>query len=713
MANEGRGKGILNIFKQSYTGIAIVVVVLTLILPMPKVIIDLCMIINMALAITILLVTVYTPRASNFSTFPRMILVQTIFGLGLNISSTRLILTADPVVRGGKIGGQSAMVQAFANVVTGGNNLVIGFVIFVILIVVQVVVVTKGATRISEVQARFSLDSMSQKMFDIDNRLNSGSIDADEAERLKTALRQEIDFYSTMDGASKFVSGNVKAGIFITVVNLIGGFIVGMVMNNLTFQDAMKVYSTLTIGDGLLSQLPAIMISFATGLLVTGQKTDEDFGSKLAEEFTADGRIYEILGIFLALTGIVLRNDTQYLLLPIGALFVYAGFRLVRRNKIRAEENQREKEAAKAGPQQGQGGIDADSIADLDPLSLELGHGLLSLVDANAGAEMVKRVKKIRQEAALDMGMTVPGIRIQDNLTLDANEYQFKINGIVVGKATARIGYYMCMDTGAVITPMEGERTKDPTFGMDAIWVPEDRRAEAEEAGYVAIDTATIISTHITEIIRANASDILGLKEVSKIMENVKSKNPTLHSEIMDTAKYTYVEIEQVLKHLLEERVSIRNITGILETLARYSVPNMRNPWFLTEKVRETLAKQICEQYADDNKKLYVMVLSAEWSEKFKAHEFVPNDGSRPNVAFDGADNRRLYASINTAMAKVNGRMPIILCPAAVRILVKNALTNMVPGIVVISENEVFAAGRSVGIEVIAQIEEQVEEVVM
>lgn len=714
MANESRGKGILNIFKQSYVGIAVVVVILCLFLPMPKLLIDLAMIINLSLAITILLVTVYTPRASNFSSFPRMILLQTMFGLGLNISSTRLILTASPKLVGGRIPGQSSMVQAFANVVTGGNNLVIGFVIFIILIVVQVLVVTKGATRISEVQARFSLDSMSQKMFEIDNRLNAGSIDADEADELKKALNREIDFYSTMDGASKFVSGNVKAGIFITVVNLIGGFVVGMVMNGLSFQNALSIYSNLTIGDGLLSQLPSIMISFATGLLVTGTKSDEDFGEKLAEEFTTDGHIYEILGIVLALSGIVLRNATQFLLVPMGLIFYFTGFRLAKRNTAKAQAKQREDEARKGGEKGNSGATqDNEIIADLDPLSLELGYALLTLVDSNSGAEMVERVKKIRREAALDMGLVVPKIRIQDNLTLDPNEYQFKVNGMVVGKASARVGYYMCMDAGGVITKMEGERTKDPTFGLDAIWVPEEKKQEADEAGYTVVDTPTIISTHITELIHSHAAEILGIKEVSQIMESVQQKNPVLYKEVMDTAKYTYVEIERVLKNLLEERVSIRNIMGILETLANYSNPQMRDVWFLTDKVREGLARQICEQYADEEKKLHVMLLSQDWSEKFMAHKFTPSDGSRPSVAFDNVDNRALYASVNTALTKIAGHYPIILCPAPVRLLVRSALQNLIPGLVVISENEAYGAGKNINIQVIANIEEAAEEVVM
>lgn len=309
MANENRGK-VLNFIQQNIPGVAAVVVVLMLIIPLPKSFIDFFMILNLALSVIILLVVIYTPRASSFSTFPRIVLFATLFGLGINISSTRLILVS-PARASGYSSSQSAMVQAFANIVTGGSNVVIGMVIFIILIVIQVLVITKGAGRVSEVAARFTLDAMSTKQFDIDNQLSQGYITEDEAKIMKEELRRDIDFYQNMDGSSKFVSGNVKAGIFITVINLIGGFIVGMVNNNMSFTDALSVYSVLTIGDGLLSQLPSLMLSFATGILVTGDKSGETLTDKIKKEFSIDGIIYEIVGAFLALMGIALRNHTQ------------------------------------------------------------------------------------------------------------------------------------------------------------------------------------------------------------------------------------------------------------------------------------------------------------------------------------------------------------------------------------------------------------------
>ncbi len=709
MANEGRGK-VEGFIRHNYVAVAAVLVIFILFIPIPKILIDLCMILNLAFAIIILLAVLSTPRASDFQTFPRIILFQTLFGLGINIASTRLILSAKTIANGIS-NEQSAMVQAFANIVAG-NNIVIGFVIFIILIVVQVLVVTKGAGRVSEVAARFSLDSMSQKFFDVDNRLNSGIIDDQEAMRLKDSIRKEIDFYSNMDGSSKFVSGNVKAGIFITVVNLIGGFIVGMRMNSMSFADALKTYSILTIGDGLMSQLPSIIISFATGLLVTGTKSDEELGEQIRQDFTRDGYTYQIVGAILIVTGIALRSGTQWLLLPVGIFFIYIGFRMARKQAKEKEKIRQQEEAQKATNQSGTNSPESEKISLIDNLSLELGYALIPLVSKEKGAELLERITRIRNEAKLDMGFLIPKIHIQDNMTLDPNDYSFKIKGIEVGHANIRLGYYMCMDTGSVITPLKGEKTKDPAFGMDAIWLPEDQRQEAEEAGYVVVDPPTIIATHITELIRANAAKMLGRQEVSSIIDTVKEKNPVLVDEVLNTAKLSYGTIQKVLQNLLEENVSIRDIVTILETLANYAGIS-DNPWDLTAKVREALGLQICLQYADpDDKKIRVMQLSEEFAELIQANAYYPPDRSKPQVAFDPIDRRKWISSVSASLARVNEKhyQPIILCPGIVRQLVKSALEREMPGIVVLSDAELMAAGRTISVEVIDKIEELKED---
>ena len=468
------------------------------------------------------------------------------------------------------------------------------------------------------------------------------------------------------------------------------------------FTDALNTYSTLTIGDGLTSQLPSLIISFATGLLVTGTKSDESLDQQLKTEFTGDGHIYEIVGAVLIVAGIALRGGTQMLLLPVGALSIFIGYRMTR-DKQRQELAQKQEKAQKDSKQTAS---KEEPIVMLDPLSLELGYALIPLVDQEKGAELLERISRIRVEARHDIGLDIPKIHIQDNMTLEPNDYSFKIAGIEAGHSSVRVGYVMCLDTGSVTEPLDGEKTKDPAFGMDAIWLPEDRRGEAESAGYVIVDPPTIISTHITEIIRNHAAELLDRQAVSVILDTVKKNNPVLVSEVLETAKIPYGIIEKVLQNLLEEKVSIRNYVRILETMANYAQVTQNNIWDLTQKVREALGLQICMQYADDNKKLHVMRLSQELSELIAEHAYYPSDGSKPYVALDPVDRRRWVQAVSASLAKVSqlGYQPIIISVAAVRQLVRSSLEKEMPGIAVISDMEVYAAGTGVSLEIIDEI---------
>lgn len=711
MANENKGN-ILSILRKNFPGVVAVVVICVLVIPLPKVLIDLLMIVNLAVAVTILLTVIYTPRASNFSSFPQVILFVTLFGLGINIASTRLILSAEGSSIQALHATQSAMVQAFANIVAG-NNLVIGFVIFIILIVVQVVVITKGAGRVSEVAARFTLDSMSVKQFDIDNQLASGSITDEQANRMKEELRRDIDFYSNMDGSSKFVSGNVMAGIFITVVNLVGGFIVGMVQRKLDFQSSLNLYSTLTIGDGLISQLPSLMLSFATGILVTGDKSDDTLGTKIVSEFSIDGAIYEIVGAVLLLLGLVFRAGTQFLLVPVGAGLIWYGYSLAKKKQVETLKAKEEEMAKTAAGKTAEGtNAEQDSVAHLDPLSLELGYALIPLVDKDKGAELLERISRIRRETALDLGLPVPKIRIIDNMNLDPNEYSFKIRGIEAGRCKIRLGYYMCMNTGAVTEELKGEATRDPAFGMPAIWVPETERADAEQAGYAVVDPPTIVATHITEIIKNHAAEILGREEVSVLIKDTEKTNPIVVDEVLNGAKrkFTYGELQEILQGLLMEKVSIRNMVTILETVSRYGSV-IGNPWELTEKVREALGTQICMQYVDADSRLRVVNLSQSWQQKILDKAQYPQDGSKPFVAFDPVDGRRWIKAVSDTIQGVRtmGYLPVIMCSSVVRLLVHYAIEREMPGLVVISDKEILAAGNSIALEVLGEIADEGE----
>lgn len=690
---------------------AAILVILMLLIPVPGIFLDILMIGNIALSVIILLVVLYTPKASDFSSFPRVILFATLYGLALNVCSTRLILTRAFETGYAKFPG--SMLKAFSSIVTGDSisnpstrGLVIGMVIFIILIIIQTIVITKGATRVSEVAARFSLDAMNNKFFAVDSELSSGYITDEQARDKKAAIQRDIDFYSSMDGASKFVSGNVKAGIFITVIDLIAGIITGVSIGNLDLSTASGIYSRLTIGDGLLGQLPSLLISFATGLIVTGNSSSENLGDQLKKQFTSDGHVYIITGITLALMALI-PNFPHALLLVIGGILIFAGYRLMRNQKISFAKKLEEEKTAKEKAQNTGASEEVSPVVPLDDLSLELGFALIPLVDQQKGAELLERVKRIRREAALDLGLVIPKIRIVDNMTLDANEYSFKIRGIEAGRSRIKPGFYMCMNTGAVAPgdEVKGEATVDPTFGVPAIWITEDQRPEAERAGYAVVDPPTIIATHLTEIIRSHAADILGRQEVSAIITKIKETNPVVVEEVLNTHKYTYGEIEKVLQGLLREQVSIRNLVTILETLANYGM-YPHNPWVLIEKVREALGLQICLQYVDQDKKLSVLQLSQSASEKILQHEVAPKDGSEPFVAFDPVDGRNWISSVSAAIAAVRDRnyYPIILCAGEVRQLVHSSIDREMPGTVVLSINEVMTAGNDIKLEILGEI---------
>ena len=679
---------------------AVVVVVFMLLLPLPGWIVDTLMIFNIFFSLAALLLVVFTPKSSSLSSFPRIILFLTLYGLGLNVSSTRLILSSAKLYGYERFPG--TMLKAFSSVVAG-ESLAIGLIIFIILIIVQAFVITKGSGRISEVAARFALDSMPQKNFAVDSELQSGAITDEQAREKKREIQQERDFYSAMDGAAKFVSGNVKAGIFITVIDIVAGIIIGTTgQGAMSFGIAANTYTRLTIGDGLLSQLPSLLVAVATGLLVAGSNTSETMGSQVKKEFSQSGWVYVISGVVIGLMSLV-PGFPWYLLIPIGAGLAFFGYRLVRGAR-ETERKQTEAEAA-AKAQTGSSPADVSPVVPLDPLSLEIGYALIPLVDKDKGAELLERVTRIRREAALDLGLVVPSIRIIDNMTLDPSEYSFKIRGIEVGRSKIKMGFYMCLDTGSVVEEIKGEPTVDPAFGVPALWVGEDMRQQAENAGYAVVDPPTIIATHLTEIIRSHAADILSRQEVAKIIDEIRKTNEVVVKEVMDTYHYTYGEIEKVLQGLLREQVSVRNIVAILETLANYGAMQ-HNTWFLIEKVREALGLQICLQYVDQERKLSVLQLDQSTSEKILQHQVIPNDGGQPFVAFDPVDGRKWISAVSASIAAVRERnmMPIILCAGEVRALVHHSIDRELPGTVVLSINEVMAAGHAVQLEILGEI---------
>lgn len=663
-----------------FVAVGVVGVVVMLIVPIPTVLLDALMAINLILALLILLIVLYTRKPTEFSVFPTILLVSTVFSLALNVSSTRLILS-----RGTKFDGR--MVKAFSTFVVGSGGsegLVIGFVIFIIIIAVQAVVITKGATRVAEVAARFTLDALPGKQMAIEAEYNSGSITEEEALKRKNDLQREVDFYGAMDGSSKFVSGNVKIGIFITVINLLGGVIIGMSIHGEALAIAVSTYTALTIGDGLLSQFPSLLVSTATGIIVTRSISDGTFGSDVSGQFSRDSRIYWIASVVL-LVFAVLPGFPWYVLIPLSFLMGYLAYRLGRRD-MKAAESAKLKEAqakkAKEEPSE------MSPVVPLDPLSLELGYGLIPLVDRDKGAELLERVTRIRRESALDLGLVVPRIRIIDNMRLEPSEYCFKIKGVDVGRGKIRMGYFLCINPGGVKEEIPGEKTRDPAFGLPALWINEDKREAAERAGYTVVDPPSIIATHLTEIIKRHSAEILGRQETHAILETLKKEYPTVVEEAQKNLAVG--EIQKSLQALLREQVSIRNMVAILEALADYA-PITKDPAFLAEKARQALGRQICLQYADEDKVLRVLTIDQALEQKIVDSKVDTAGGSV--AALEPAVQRAWIKALSRSIAAVQerGLVPVVLCSEAARPLVKSSSEREIPELVVLSVPEIVS----------------------
>jgi flagellar biosynthesis protein FlhA len=661
-----------------FVAVGVIVVVMMMLIPLPAVLLDIFMAANLVLSLLIILTVLYTRHALEFSVFPTLLLLATFFGLALNVSSTRLILA-----KGSQFNGQ--IVRAFATFVVGTRGLegyVIGLIIFVIIIAVQMIVITKGATRVAEVAARFTLDALPGKQMAIEAEYNSGLIAEEEAIRKKNDLQREADFYGAMDGASKFVSGNVKVAILITVIQIVGGLIVGMTLHGETWQTAFDTYISLAIGDGLVTQLPALLISTATGIIVTRAISDSSFGKDITKQFSSQARPYLIAGAFLGLLSF-LPGFPWYVLIPMGALIVVLGFTLTRR-QIAEEEKTKLKEVAereRAAP------TEISPVVPLDPLSLEIGYGLIPLVDKEQGAELLDRITRIRRESALELGLVVPRIRIIDNMRLEPSEYSFKIRGVEVGRGKIKMGSYLAIQPGKATEEISGEPTKDPAFGLPAVWITDEEKEHAERLGYTVVDPPSIIATHLTEIIKRYAAEILGRQEVQSILDTLKNDYPAVIDEVKKSLAVG--DIQKVLQSLLVERVSIRNMVVILETLADYGSAT-KDVGFLTEKVRQALGRQICLQYCDEKKILHVLTLEPSLEKRIIESRVETNRGIVAGMEIS-LQRRWMTALVNAVKGvQEQGYHEVILCSEAARPLVKSSSLREIPHLAVISSLEIM-----------------------
>lgn len=658
---------------------ALIGLIMIIVIPLPTSFLDFLIIINLAGSIVIILTVIYSRNALDFSLFPTMLLTSTIFGLALNIASTRLILT-----KGIKFGGR--MIRAFATVVVGTSGqegLVVGIVIFIIIIVVQFMVITKGATRVAEVAARFSLDALPGKQMSIEAEFNSGALTEDEARKKKEDLQKEVNFYGAMDGASKFISGSVKAGLAITFINVVAGFIIGISIRGEAASVAAEIYTRLTIGDGLVSQVPTLLVSFATGLMVTRSISDGTFSSDVKNQFTRTSNIYWVAAVFLLFLSFI-PGFPWYILAPLSVLSGYFAFMLTRGERVKQEKIRSEKEAKENAVSKEP--EEMAPVVPLDPLALELGYGLIPLVDQEHGAELLNRITKIRREAALDLGLVVPRIRIVDNMRLEPAEYSFKIRGVSVGKGLIHLGQYLAINPGGEREEIPGTRTTDPTFGLPAIWINEDARDKAERAGYTVVDSPSIIATHLTEIIRNFANEILGRQEVKSIVDALKSEFSAVVEEV--NKEFQIGDIQKVLQGLLKEQVSIRNIVTILETMSDFAGIT-KDSNFLIEKVRQALGRQICQQYTSDDNILHVITIEPGFEQEIIDSAMETTSG---RIAALSPERQKLWInSLMNVMQNVGnmGYYPVLLCSESARPLVKKSIERDISDLAVLSVHEI------------------------
>ena len=658
-------------FSDLYVVLAVVLIIVMMVLPLPTFLLDIFLATNISLSLLILLITMNIYEPLEISVFPSLLLITTLFRLSLNVSSTRLILlTGDP----GKI------IKAFGSFVVGGNY-VVGFVVFLILVVVQFMVITKGSERVAEVAARFTLDALPGKQMSIDADLNSGLITESEARNRRIQIAREADFYGAMDGASKFVKGDAIAGIIITIINLLGGFAIGMGQKGMAFSDAINRYTLLSVGDGLVSQIPALLISTATGIIITRAASENNLGTDLTTQLFSHYRVLATASAVITLFGMVPGLPT----IPFFVLALFTGSLAfgIWRSKKNAEvqdsevyEQQQLEEARK--PES------LISLLQVDQIELEIGYSLIPLVDEGQGGDMLDRISMIRRQCAIELGLLVPVIRIRDNLQLNPDEYVVKIKGIQVGSGELMINHYLAMDAGGVTETVAGIPTIEPAFGLSALWVDEQTREKAEFAGYTVVDAPAILATHLTEIIRGHSHELLGRQEVQTLLDGAREDYSAVVEELVPDL-LTVGEVQKVLQNLLREGVPIRNMVTILETLAD-TAPLTRDPDYLTEYVREALSRQISQMHLDKDV-LTVITLSAEWEEAI--NEGIEHTERGISVALDPRLLQSLYGELGRALEENLLPYPVVLVSPQIRMALKRLTERAIPRLIVLSYNEI------------------------
>ncbi|WP_117148770.1 MULTISPECIES: flagellar biosynthesis protein FlhA [Paraliobacillus] len=652
--------------------IGVILIIVMLVIPLPGWLLSILILINISLALIVILVSMNTTEPLQFSIFPSLLLLLTLFRLGLNVSTTRSILST------GEAGG---VVETFGTFVIGDNALV-GFVVFLILVIIQFLVITKGSERVSEVAARFTLDAMPGKQMSIDADLNAGMINEQQAKKRREKVEGEADFYGAMDGASKFVKGDAIAGIVIVLINIIFGLIIGMMQMDMTFPEAISTFMQLTVGDGLVSQIPALLISTATGIVVTRVASEGNLGSDVTEQLLRYPKMLYIAGGTIFMFGFTPINF--FLTTSIAGVLVLGGY-LLSRPIVEPEVDQKGEEEA-ADSQQMQSSNNVVDLLSMDPIEFEFGYALIPLVDTNQGGDLMDRIVMIRRQLAIELGIVIPVVRIRDNIQLNPNEYQLKIKGNEVAQGELMLDHYLAMTPGLDEDDLEGIDTTEPAFGLPAKWIGEDVKDEAELSGYTVVDPPSVVSTHITEIIKKHAHLLLGRQETKQLIDHLKESYPILVEEVTPEP-LSIGDVQKVLAKLLREHVSIRNLPIIFETLADFG--KMTNDTeLLGEYARQALSAQITKQYVQNEQGLKVITVAGEVEQMISDHIQQTEHGSY--LSLDPDSQQRIIRSVTEKIESISlqEETPIILCSPTIRMYMKQLLDRFFPHVVVLSYNE-------------------------
>jgi len=657
-----------------FVGLYILAAIIFLIIPMSPSLLDFFLALNIALSLVILFNVIFTKEVLYMSTFPTILLFSTIFRIALNVSSTRLILST---------GNPGSVVRVFGEFV-GGGDMVIGIIIFIVLILVQFIVINKGSERVAEVTARFTLDAMPGKQMAIDADLNTGAINDAEAKERRQRIQDEAAFFGSMDGATKYVKGDAVAGLIITIINIAGGTVTGMLNRGMDATQAFQEYAILTIGDGLVSQIPSLMISLATGVLVTKVSKEADFGDLLVSQLFSVPKVLYIVGASMIGLGIITPLNT-FLFVGYGLAFILAGRTIAEKIEISSIEREVSTEETEAEEIRKPENVAA--LLQVDPIELEFGYGLIPLADVNQGGDLLDRVVLIRRQIALELGTIVPMIRLRDNIQLNPNQYIIKIKGVQVSEGEILFDHYLAMNPGYVEEEITGIPTLEPSFKLPAIWITESQRERAESLGYTVVDPPSIIATHLTEVIKRHLHELLTRQDVQRLIDNIKESNETLISELVPKL-LSVGEIQKVLQNLLREQISIRDLVTILETLADYA-PSTRDIDVLTEYVRQSLKRAISKKFFTEGEMTSVITLDPKVEQEIM--DSVKQTEHGAYLALDPEITREIINSVQNELQKLEelGKNPIIITSPIVRMYFKRLIQDYFKDLTVISYNEI------------------------